>query len=195
MLEPRGDGVPALPAMQASDGSDERMSQWREGLDVSKAFGTGAKLGNWLNTVRGAVGLGPSDEQREAAIGEVRTFNNRLLGDLARGIQEGGRVSNFVLDLSQGLLPQPAEISTSPFRAKTKYEAILNRIESINEENFEEYYSPGTTSKRRDELYREYVNGRAAQAELEAMLAQFDRSIQGSSAASADVSRFMREAQ
>lgn len=189
MLEPQAAGMPALPVMQ----TPEELPEWLENLDLSKAFGTGAVFGNWANKFLGFFGARPSDEDRQTAITEINAFNNRILGNLGRGLQKEGRLSVFVLQLSQGLLPQPTEFLTSPFKARAEYQAILNRLRTINKENYKEYNLPGTTDKRKEELYREYINGMAGQAELEALLTQFDRSLGQTDPL--NVSQFIRESQ
>ena len=193
MLEGAGQQVTPLVDPDAVPGEDERLGAWREDLDVRSAFGTGAKFRGWLNTIAGAVGAPPPARMTEDTMASVTAFNNSLIAPLGRDVSDTGRLSNLVIELSRGLLPEPGEIRTSPYRAISRYEAILGRFDDVADQIRAEYNDPATSAKRREELLPEYHLTMRRRADLGAFVGQLSGRADGSDAASQErVRQFMQ---
>lgn len=98
------------------------------------AFDAPSAIKRMANSLTAVFGFQQFPEEGDA-IKYMEFFNNRVLGTLARNLQSSGRVSNFVLELSLGLLESPATWGTTPERAIASYTQVRDLvIEDIKNE-------------------------------------------------------------
>jgi hypothetical protein len=95
--------------------------------EITPAYGPGAPIFNAFNRAGAVFGYQPAPATN-AAVAQTNFINNRLLGVLARSLQES-RPSNFVLELSRDLLAKPAVFTNTPESALNNFRLIRNSIE------------------------------------------------------------------